>query len=207
VSDSSVTLKWTRPKNGAGVYAYEVLQGRTVVQTLPGDVTTTAVTGIDAESLYTFTVVASDSNGRRSKPSNAVKAATVASGLDDSATPANLHACRVSDHSVSLDWDQPANATNVVAYDVYAQGQWVASVKGTSVTVGGLDASENIQFVVKSRDSAGRNSPPSRVATVTTSRHGEKQPGSNDDTKRTVTSDGQRSALTSGWLPRRRQPV
>jgi chitodextrinase len=174
VTDSSVTLRWTPPAAGAGVGGYEILRDGAVVQRLPGSATTTVVAGLDAESEFTFTVVGRGRDGNRSKPSNPVRAVTLAAGLDDSATPANLHAACVTDHSVSLDWDAPADVSRVAGYDVYAGGQRVASTRGTSTTIRGLDPQQRIQFVVKSRDSSGLNSPPSRVAAVTTLREGER---------------------------------
>jgi len=196
VTDSSVTLRWTAA-GGAGVEGYDVLRDGVVVQRAGGSTTTTVVTGLGAESLFSFSVVARGQDGSRSKPSNVVKAVTVAAGLDDSATPANLHASCVTDHSVSLDWDAPADASDVVAYDVYAQGRKVASVRGTSATIDGFGPAESVQFVVKSRDSAGLNSPASSVATVTTLRVGEKP----RKTGASADPTGEPTALMIGGVP------
>jgi chitodextrinase len=197
VTDSSVTLSWTAPRGGAGIAAYDILRAGNVVQRVGGDSTTTVVTGLDAESRFTFSVVARAEDGSSSKPSNTAETVTVASGLDDTATPANLHATCVTDHSVSLDWDAPAGAGDGFRYDVYAQGRKVASVLGTSTTIDGLGAGENVQFVVKSRDSAGRNSPPSRVVSVTTLQAGEKPQKPGDYAVQTAKAQ----ELTTGQVP------
>lgn len=183
LTDSSVTLRWTTPGSGLGIAGFDILRDGQVVQEAGPGATTTVVTGLDAESRFAFSVVARGMDGTRSKPSNVVEAVTVAAGLDNSATPANLHASCVTDHSVSLDWDPPADAANVVAYDVYAQGQKVASVRNTSATIDGLDPQQSVQFVVKSRDANGLNSPASSVATVTTLRAGE-QPQKSGEVRR-----------------------
>lgn len=74
VTASSVSLAWDASTDNVGVTGYEVLNGSTVATTVTG--TTASVTGLNADTAYTFSVRAVDAAGNQSKLSAAVNART-----------------------------------------------------------------------------------------------------------------------------------
>ncbi|MET9230377.1 proprotein convertase P-domain-containing protein [Lentzea sp. NPDC003310] len=78
VTSSSVSLAWDASTDNVGVTAYEVLQGGTVATRVTG--TTATVTGLSADTAYTFAVRAVDAAGNQSKQSADVNARTSSGG-------------------------------------------------------------------------------------------------------------------------------
>ncbi|MFD4676030.1 fibronectin type III domain-containing protein [Lentzea sp. NPDC058450] len=74
VTASSVALAWDASTDNVGVTGYEVLNGSTVVAKATG--TTATVTGLTADTSYTFSVRALDAAGNQSKQSAEVTART-----------------------------------------------------------------------------------------------------------------------------------
>ncbi|MFD0905557.1 glycosyl hydrolase family 18 protein [Actinomadura sediminis] len=77
-SATTVALAWTASTDDVGVTGYDVYNGTGKVQTVTG--TQTTVTGLTAETAYTFTVRARDAAGNVSAASNAVSVTTDAGG-------------------------------------------------------------------------------------------------------------------------------
>ncbi len=75
---SGVTLAWQPVNTGAAVTGYDVYSGSTKVATVTG--TSTTVTGLQAGTGYSFTVVAHDAKGHTSAPAKAVQITTPAAG-------------------------------------------------------------------------------------------------------------------------------
>ncbi|SDJ16798.1 Serine protease, subtilisin family [Actinokineospora alba] len=74
VTENSVALAWDASVDNVGVTGYDVYNGATVATTVTG--TTATVTGLTADTEYSFTIVAKDAAGNTSKPTTAVKART-----------------------------------------------------------------------------------------------------------------------------------
>lgn len=73
-TSSSVSLSWTAATDNVGVTGYEIYQGTSLVGATAATVYT--VTGLAANTSYTFTVKAKDAAGNRSGASNAVTVTT-----------------------------------------------------------------------------------------------------------------------------------
>ncbi|MFC0216296.1 fibronectin type III domain-containing protein [Paenibacillus chartarius] len=73
-TDTTVNLSWTASTDNVGVAGYDVYNGTSLVGTATG--TTFAVTGLTANTAYTFTVKAKDAAGNASAASNAVTVTT-----------------------------------------------------------------------------------------------------------------------------------
>ncbi|GIH08508.1 hypothetical protein Rhe02_65750 [Rhizocola hellebori] len=78
VTSSSVTLAWNASTDNVAVTGYEIFQGATLANTVAG--TSSTVTGLSANTAYTFTVRARDAAGNRSAASTSVTATTSGSG-------------------------------------------------------------------------------------------------------------------------------
>ncbi len=77
IANTSLTLAWTASTDNVGVTGYDVFQGTTNLGTVTG--TTYNVTGLTANTAYTFTVRAKDAAGNESTASNTASATTTGS--------------------------------------------------------------------------------------------------------------------------------
>jgi hypothetical protein len=77
-TSSSVSLAWTASTDDVGVTDYQVFQGTSVVDTV--STTSSTVTGLAANTSYTFTVKARDAAGNVSTASSAITATTTSGG-------------------------------------------------------------------------------------------------------------------------------
>jgi streptogrisin C len=73
-TSGSVSLAWDASTDEVGVTGYEVYNGGTLAATVAG--TSATVSGLAADTAYSFTVAAKDAAGNRSKASNAVAVRT-----------------------------------------------------------------------------------------------------------------------------------
>jgi len=75
ITQTSVNLSWTASTDNVGVTSYDVYQGTSVIQTVTG--TTASVTGLTANTTYSFSVKAKDAAGNVSPSSNVVNVTTL----------------------------------------------------------------------------------------------------------------------------------
>lgn len=78
VTSSTVPLMWNASTDNVGVTGYRVYNGSTLVMTVSGTTLSYDVTGLEANTSYTFTVRAIDAAGNVSADSNAISATTAA---------------------------------------------------------------------------------------------------------------------------------
>lgn len=78
VTSSTVPLMWNASTDNVGVTGYRVYNGSTLVTTVSGTTLSYNVTGLTANTSYTFTVRAIDAAGNVSADSNAISATTAA---------------------------------------------------------------------------------------------------------------------------------
>ncbi len=76
VTTTSVKLTWTASTDNVGVTGYDVYQGATKVQTVTAP--TATITGLTADTTYSFTVKAFDAAGNQSAASDALSVKTAA---------------------------------------------------------------------------------------------------------------------------------
>jgi chitodextrinase len=155
VTTSSVTLSWTASTDNVGVTGYDVYNGTALAASVAS--TSVSVSGLAANTTYSFTVKAKDAAGNVSAASAALSVKTSAATTDTTAptTPAGLTASAVTSSSVTLTWTASTDNVGVTAYDVYNGTTLATSVATTSATVSGLAASTSYGFTVSARDAAG----------------------------------------------------
>ncbi|WP_436498622.1 fibronectin type III domain-containing protein [Actinokineospora sp. HUAS TT18] len=166
---SSVSLAWDASTDNVGVTGYEVFNGGSLATTVTG--TSATVSGLAADTSYTFTVKAKDAAGNSSAASAAVSARTQPGGGGDDeppTTPGNLRATGVTDTTASLSWDAAVDNVGVTGYDVFNGTTLAASVAGSSATVSGLTANTTYSFTVQAKDAAGNKSKPTVALSVKT---------------------------------------
>ncbi|GIG88378.1 discoidin domain-containing protein [Plantactinospora endophytica] len=129
----SVSLSWTASTDDAGVTGYQVRQGTTVLGSPTG--TSYQATGLSPATSYTFTVVARDTAGNLSAPSNAVTVTTDPAPTTDlargrptaeSGHVQNYGSGNVVDGNPDSYWESPNNSFP----------QWVQVDLGAAVPVG-----------------------------------------------------------------------
>ncbi|WP_188454952.1 FIMAH domain-containing protein [Virgibacillus oceani] len=82
--------------------------------------------------------------------------------------PDNLRITKKMDTSVSLAWDTVMEDEKQISYDVYQNGEQIASTEYTAYEVKGLVPNTEYQFTVVAKDGSGKKSEPSNSITVMT---------------------------------------
>ncbi|MFC5287376.1 fibronectin type III domain-containing protein [Actinokineospora guangxiensis] len=166
-TETSVALAWNAASDNVGVTEYEVFRGSTSLGTVPG--TTRLVTGLSADTAYTFTVVARDAAGNTSAPSAALSVRT--DQAPDTAKPTAPGAPRstgASPTGITLAWDAASDNVGVTGYEVRDGATVVATATGTSATVANLTPDTEYTFTVVAKDAAGNTSDASAPVTART---------------------------------------
>jgi spore germination protein YaaH len=160
LGEDGLRLAWTHGRRGDGRLAgYRVLRdGAVLGQTRRTRWTARAVAG----SSQRFTVVAVDTRGRTSRPSNAVTAAT---DLAPPGAPRGIQALAVSESEIGVSWQASRFAA---AYRVLRDGAVVKQVQGTTHVIGNLAPSTDYRIQVVAIDALGRTSAPSATVTAHT---------------------------------------
>jgi spore germination protein YaaH len=162
--ERGLRLSWSRGRRGDGRLAgYRLLRdGATIGQTKR----TRWRLGAVANRSYRFTVVAVDTRGHASRPSNAVSAAI---GHAPPTIPQGVQALAVSDSSIGVSWrPSKARSGRIAGYRVLRNGVVVKQVQGTSLVLGDLPASSDFQISVVAVDSLGAKSAPSPAVAART---------------------------------------
>jgi chitinase len=172
-TSSSVSLSWGASTDNVGVTGYEVFVGSSGTAAATASGTSATVSGLSANTTYTFTVKARDAAGNRSAASSAVSVTTPPSINDTQApsTPSSLRSTGVTSNSVSLAWNASTDNVGVTGYEVFVGSSTsaAATASGTSATVSGLAANTSYTFTVKARDAAGNRSGASASISAKTS--------------------------------------
>ncbi len=167
IAETTATLTWTASTDNVGVTGYDVYQGSSNIGTVTG--TTANITGLTANTSYTFTVRAKDAAGNESAASNEATFTTSSGADTDPPTaPTNLTASNITQTTATLSWTASTDNVGVTEYEVFNGGTSVTTVTGTSTEVTGLTANTSYTFTVRAKDAAGNVSGDSNPATFTT---------------------------------------
>ncbi len=140
---SDVTLGWDAPDTGGVATGYTVAGGGTA--SVSG--TTATVTGLSAETGYTFTVTAT--NGGGPGPGTDVTVSTEAAPGDVE----NLSGSPAGSTAVLLRWDAPGAGGTASEYEVAGSGS--IGVTGTAAAIVDLSPATEYTWTVKARNSSG----------------------------------------------------
>ncbi len=171
-TSTSVSLSWGASTDNVGVTGYNVYIGASTTPAATATGTSATVSGLTANTAYSFTVKARDAAGNLSVASNALSVTTNPATSDTQAptAPTNLISTGKTSTSVTLSWGASTDNVGVTGYNVYigASTTPAATPTGTSATVSGLTANTAYSFTVKARDAAGNLSAASNALSVTT---------------------------------------
>lgn len=177
ITETTLDLSWDASTDNMGVTGYDVYQGTTLLGSTSN--TTTGITGLTAETTYTFSVKAKDAAGNESATSNEVFVTTNTGSTADTeapTAPSALTASNVTQTTLDLSWNAASDNVGVTGYDVYQGTSLIGSATGTSTGITGLTASTTYDFSVKAKDAAGNISTSSNTVTVTTQSGGGGEP-------------------------------
>ncbi|MBW7461531.1 fibronectin type III domain-containing protein, partial [Paenibacillus sepulcri] len=166
---TSVDLSWSASTDNVGVTGYNIYNGGTLAGSTTGALTFT-VSGLTANTAYSFTVKAKDAANNLSTASNTLNVTTNSSAdMQAPSAPASLTSPSKTNTSVSLSWTASTDNIAVTGYDIYKDGTLDGSTTGAlTFTVSGLTASTPYSFTVKAKDAAGNVSAASNALNVTT---------------------------------------
>ena len=170
-TSTSVSLAWNASTDNTGVTAYDVYRGGA----LAGSPTSTSfnVTGLTANTTYSFTVRARDAAGNASAQSGAISVTTNTTGGNCTAlpgVPTGLNSPSRTNTSVNLAWNASSTGgTNcTVSYRVFRGGTQVATgLSATSHTVSGLSANTTYSFTVSAVNQFGNSAQSSSISVTT----------------------------------------
>ena len=168
VTPDTVTIAFTGSTDNVGLkwYVARVEGVRQQATTSPGG---TQIGGLMSNTTYSLTVVAVDTAGNVSEPSEPV-AATTASWTP----PTDLRVNSSSAGTVSLAWNGPSNMRDPYRYLVYDGGRSEAMARVPSVTMQRLAPGAHV-FTVKAMHSSGDLSPASDPVSVMVAPRGSDQ--------------------------------
>ncbi|ELQ12538.1 glycoside hydrolase family 18 protein [Pseudomonas syringae BRIP39023] len=177
---TSITLDWSVSTDASGPFHYELF--RKGVSIGEGKAPPFTDEGLLQSRLYDYHIIATDSMGNSSGPSEKLLATTDSEASNDRpAPPGNLRQTGETTTSVSLAWDAPAGGTAVDVYRIYSFDAPAVTVDSTvlTFTVRGLTPGKTYQYLVGARDKDLELSGPSNVVQASTS---DALPEWNDDT-------------------------
>jgi len=165
---NQVNLVWNASSDNVAVTGYWIVRNSTPIASS----TTNNYTDntVSLSTTYNYQVIAYDSAGNISGPSNTATTTTPATPDTSPPTaPANLVATAISSSQINLSWTASTDNIGVTGYDVYnGNNIKIATVTTTSYGDTGLAASTPYSYYVKAFDAAGNNSAASNTASATT---------------------------------------
>jgi len=153
VTANRLTLNWTAADDNIGVASYKIYQDEVLIGTVPASMWTYNVTGLTANTPYTFKVEAGDDVGNWSTDGPSV---TVSEMVRPTwPTGSTITAVDTSSSELTLTWSAATDNMAVTGYRIYQDGVLLDTVVGTEYNVTNLSASTTYTFKVEAGDAAG----------------------------------------------------
>ncbi|EPF0317278.1 fibronectin type III domain-containing protein [Enterobacter chuandaensis] len=158
---TSVQLNWKASTDDSpeGVDHYTVYRNQQKV----ADVRMNAFidNNLQANTEYQYTITAADASGNTSAASEAFKVKTEAMPVEDTevpSVPTNLGSTAITASSVSLKWNASTDNVKVSGYQVYRDGELIATTEATSYQDKALQPKTVYQYQVLAVDSSDNKS-------------------------------------------------
>ncbi|MFI7358427.1 fibronectin type III domain-containing protein [Streptomyces avidinii] len=118
----SAEVSWTAATDDTGVTAYDVYQGGVRIHTAGPTESGTALTGLQPDTVYTFTVRARDGADNSSPDGPAVDVTTPPASGDGPGTAPAAFTAAASPGAVTLTWTAPDTGRETTEYELYVNG-------------------------------------------------------------------------------------
>ena len=168
ITETSIVLTWNAATDNVGVTGYDIYKNGTLLTSVSS--TSYTATGLTAATAYTFVVTAKDAAGNVSATSNTINVATI--DMTSPTVPTNVVAANTTQTTTDLSWNAATDNVGVTDYEIFKDGNLVATVTTTSYTVTGLTAATTYAFTIKAKDAANNSSNASNAVNVTTLSNG-----------------------------------
>ncbi|WP_222429924.1 fibronectin type III domain-containing protein [Paenibacillus cremeus] len=160
VTSNSLSLSWSSASDNVGVTAYQVYQGSKLVGSVAGNVYSYSVTGLAAQTGYTFTIQAGDAAGNWSANGPRSTVTTLTGGTAPAA-PQSLTAT-AGNAQATLTWSSVTDATYYNVYRGTANSgpftKVATSVPGATYTNTGLTNGTTYYYYVTANNTFGESS-------------------------------------------------
>ncbi len=166
ITENSMDLSWNASTDNIGVTDYEVYQDGGLIATVSS--LTYQVTGLSAETSYSFYIIAKDAANNSSATSNVINPSTLEPDTEVPTAPTNLAASNITQSSIDLSWDASTDNVGVTDYEVYQDTNLIATVQTLTHQVTGLNPSTAYTFYVIAKDAAENSSAQSNSVNATT---------------------------------------
>jgi chitodextrinase len=166
ITDNLVRLRWSASQDNVGVKGYELYMNNAKI----GEVTSTAarITRLQAQTTYTFKLVAFDASGNKSLFSNTLTLTTGSTVNTGIPAPTNLTSLEVGDTFLRIGWNPPSSTTNLSEYAVYLNDTRIGNVASTRARISKLNPNTIYNLKVVAIDSTGKSSSPSNSIAIRT---------------------------------------
>ncbi len=118
----SAQVSWTASTDETGVTAYDIYQGGVRIHTAGPAESGTALTGLQPDTVYTFTVRARDGADNSSPDGPAVDVTTPPASGDGPGTAPAAFTATASPGAVTLTWTAPDTGRETAEYELYVNG-------------------------------------------------------------------------------------
>ncbi|MFI8343854.1 fibronectin type III domain-containing protein [Streptomyces sp. NPDC085639] len=118
----SAQVSWTASTDDTGVTAYDIYQGGVRIHTAGPAESGTALTGLQPDTVYTFTVRARDGADNSSPDGPAVDVTTPPASGDGPGTAPAAFTAAASPGAVTLNWTAPDTGRETTEYELYVNG-------------------------------------------------------------------------------------
>jgi chitodextrinase len=169
ITQSSLELNWGASTDDIGVIEYYIYKNGDFLSGTQEPNTNISVDNLDANTNYSFYIKAIDASAKLSDSSNEIAITT--SNIPDVEKPTipnNLTASDIAQTSLYLSWDVSTDSVGVVEYEIFQNGEPVASISNNSCSVTRLTTGTAYSFYVIAKDAALNESDPSNEITITT---------------------------------------
>lgn len=166
VSPSQVNLSWAVSADNVGVTGYQIYRNGVGIGAT--DAATDSDTGLNAGATYTYAVAAFDAAGNISALSATASATTPPGDITPPSVPTNLQSLNVGSNSATVAWTASTDDVAVAGYEVFRNGNLVATTAMSSYSDTGLSASTTYVYTVAAYDSSNNVSALSAPLSVTT---------------------------------------
>jgi chitodextrinase len=166
----TMSLSWSAStaSSGCSISGYQVYRGGSLITTVTG--TTSAESGLTADTAYQFYIKATDNGGHTSAASATVTGTTQADTTPPTA-PTNVTATATSSSAVHLSWSASSDNVAVGGYRIYRNGTFYATVSATTTSYTDNDVAANTtySYTISAIDTSNNES--AKTATTPSSVH------------------------------------